>query len=158
MGDRRCKKVVGVAWGTTLRGWWQVVENEAAKLATRAMEDDAASDKHGSSLGLVRVGSKERWAKILSREESEEIESEREREKNWERYIRPEVNKQMIKKKIAMYYSAVSFMELHYSILQKILRFRTSHEAWILVFGVPNAKYLAFDTPDRNANIITIKK
>ena len=32
--------------------------------------------------------------------------------------------------------------------LQNILRFGTSHEVWKLVFGVPNAKNLAFDTPD----------
>ena len=33
----------------------------------------------------------------------------------------------------------------------KILAFETSHEAHILGFGVPNAKYLAFSTPDENA-------
>ena len=49
------------------------VENEATRLV--------ASNKYGSSLGLVRVGSKERRAKILSREEREEIERERKRER-----------------------------------------------------------------------------
>ena len=39
-------------------------------------------------------------------------------------------------------------MKPHYSMLQNILRFGTSHEVWKLVFGVPNAKNLAFDTPD----------
>ena len=29
--------------------------------------------------------------------------------------------------------------------------FSTPHEGLFLVFGVPNAKYLAFDTPDENA-------
>ena len=53
------------------------MENEA----TRVVEDNAASDKYGSNLGLVGVGSKERRAKILSREEREEIERGREREK-----------------------------------------------------------------------------
>ena len=57
-----------------LRGRRRVVENEAA----RAVEDDTASDKYASNLGLVRVGSKERQTKILSREEREERERERE--------------------------------------------------------------------------------
>ena len=52
------------------------MENEA----TRVVEDNAASDKYGSNLGLVGVGSKERRAKILSREEREEIERGREKE------------------------------------------------------------------------------
>ena len=42
-------------------------------------------------------------------------------------------------------------MEPHCSMLQKILRFGTSHKVWILVFRVSNSKYLAFDTPDSNA-------
>ena len=29
--------------------------------------------------------------------------------------------------------------------------FSIPHDALFLVFGVPNAKYLAFDTPDENA-------
>ena len=29
--------------------------------------------------------------------------------------------------------------------------FSTSHEGLFLVFGVPNAKYLTFGTPDENA-------
>ena len=49
------------------------VENEVTR--------SVASNKYGSSLGLVRVGSKERRAKILSREEREEIERERKRER-----------------------------------------------------------------------------
>ena len=55
------------------------VENEATR--------SVASNKYGSSLGLVRVGSKERRAKILSREEREEIERERERESEYRREI-----------------------------------------------------------------------
>ena len=31
------------------------------------------------------------------------------------------------------------------------MAYRTSHVKDFLVFGVPNAKYLAFDTPDENA-------
>ena len=42
-------------------------------------------------------------------------------------------------------------MKQHSSMLQKILRFGTSHVAWILMFGVPNAKNLAFDTPNADA-------
>ena len=72
------------------------VENEATR--------SVASNKYGSSLGLVRVGSKERRAKILSREEREEIERERERVNIGERY--GSVNKQIIKK-IATCYNAV---------------------------------------------------
>ena len=34
---------------------------------------------------------------------------------------------------------------------QIFLRFKTPHEAMILVFGVPNAEILAFGTPDPNA-------
>ena len=54
-------------------------------------------------------------------------------------------------KKFATCYSAVSYMEPYCSMLQKNLRFGTSHKAWILVFGMSNAKYLVFDTPDGNA-------
>ena len=75
------------------------------------------------------------------------------RDREWQRKRRnkrPRVNKKMIKN-FETCYSAVSLMELHYSMLQKNLRFGTSHDAWILVFGVSYAKYLAFDTPDRNA-------
>jgi len=32
--------------------------------------------------------------------------------------------------------------------------FNTPHDALFLVFGVPNAKYLAFGTPDKNALIV----
>ena len=37
--------------------------------------------------------------------------------------------------------------------MPKVLRFEISYEGWFLVFGVPNAKYLAFDTLDGNALI-----
>ena len=42
-------------------------------------------------------------------------------------------------------------MKQHGSMLQNFLRFGTSHEAWILVFGGPNTKNLAFDTPNADA-------
>ena len=43
------------------------------------------------------------------------------------------------------------FVEHHCSTMVFLLAFGTSHEAKILVFGVPNAKNLAFSTPDANA-------
>ena len=42
-------------------------------------------------------------------------------------------------------------MERYYSYVVKILAFGTSHERGFLVFGVSNAKYLAFNTSDENA-------
>ena len=36
----------------------------------------------------------------------------------------------------------------------KCLRFEVPDEYWFLVFGVPNAKYLAFGTPDGSALIV----
>ena len=41
--------------------------------------------------------------------------------------------------------------------MPNILAFRTPHESDFLVFGVSNAKYLAFDTPDENALIKGVK-
>ena len=38
--------------------------------------------------------------------------------------------------------------------MANILAFKTSNESSILVFGVSNAKYLAFDTLDGNAHRI----
>ena len=35
--------------------------------------------------------------------------------------------------------------------MPKFLRFEIFDEGWFLVFGVSNAKYLAFNTPDGNA-------
>ena len=35
--------------------------------------------------------------------------------------------------------------------MPKFLRFKIFDEGWFLVFGVSNAKYLAFNTPDGNA-------
>ena len=42
-------------------------------------------------------------------------------------------------------------MEQYCSYVPNIIVFRISHERDFLVFGVPNAKYLAFGTPDGNA-------
>ena len=35
--------------------------------------------------------------------------------------------------------------------MSNFLRLGTADEGWFLVFGVPNAKYLAFGTPDESA-------
>ena len=35
--------------------------------------------------------------------------------------------------------------------MPKFLRFKIFDEGWFLVFGVSNAKYLAFNTPNGNA-------
>ena len=37
-------------------------------------------------------------------------------------------------------------LERYYSPMLKVLKFQTSDEGALLVFGVPNAKYLAFST------------
>ena len=42
-------------------------------------------------------------------------------------------------------------MERYYSCVPNIIAFRTSHKRGFLVFGVPNIKYLTYDTPDGNA-------
>ena len=41
-----------------------------------------------------------------------------------------------------------SYLKAYCSYVPIFLRFKTSYERCFLVFGVPNAKYLAFDTPD----------
>ena len=47
----------------------------------------------------------------------------------------------------------VSYLRVYCISMPKILRFEISDEGWFSVVGVPNAKYLAFDTPDGNALI-----
>ena len=42
-------------------------------------------------------------------------------------------------------------MERYCSHVSKFIEFRTPHEKSFLVFGVLNAKYLAFGTPDGDA-------
>ena len=41
--------------------------------------------------------------------------------------------------------------------MPKFLAFETPHDGLFLVFGVLNAKYLAFDTLDENALMIKLK-
>ena len=43
------------------------------------------------------------------------------------------------------------YLRLYCLLIQNILAFRKPVESGFLVFGVSNAKYLAFDTPDGNA-------
>ena len=47
--------------------------------------------------------------------------------------------------------STFSNLRLHCSSMPNILAFKTPNESGFLVFGVPNVKYLAFDTPNGNA-------
>ena len=42
-------------------------------------------------------------------------------------------------------------LEQYNSLMPNFLAFKTSDVRGLLVFGVPNAKYLAFDTPDASA-------
>ena len=49
-------------------------------------------------------------------------------------------------------------LRLYYSLMQNILTFKTPDMSGFLVFGVPNTKDLAFDTPDGNALIFIPKK
>ena len=42
-------------------------------------------------------------------------------------------------------------MKRYCSMFQNFDTFNTPHDALFLVFGVPNAKYLAFGTPDSDA-------
>ena len=56
-----------------------------------------------------------------------------------------------LKKKISIFIYTVPKMERYYSCVVKIITFGTSHKRGFLVFGMSNAKYLAFGTPDGNA-------
>ena len=47
----------------------------------------------------------------------------------------------------------VLFLELYCLSMLKLLAFRTCDVGGFLVFGVPNAKYLTFGTPDASALI-----
>ena len=47
--------------------------------------------------------------------------------------------------------STLSNLRLHCLSMPNILAFKTPDESGFLVFGVPNVKYLAFDTPNGNA-------
>ena len=54
----------------------------------------------------------------------------------------------------SIYLRIVSYLRQYCSHVSNFLRFGRADEGWFLVFGVPNAKYLAFDTPDESALIV----
>ena len=56
-----------------------------------------------------------------------------------------------LKKKNSIFIHTVPKMERYCSCVVKIITFGTSHKRDFLVFGVPNAKYLAFGTHDGSA-------
>ena len=59
------------------------------------------------------------------------------------------MNKQIIKN-FGIDVRIVSYLRRYCSMLQNFNTFETPHEASIVVFGVSNAKYLAFDTLNEN--------
>ena len=56
-----------------------------------------------------------------------------------------------IKNTYTIFIHTVPKIRRYCSMSQKFLTFNTPHEGLFLMFGVPNTKYLAFDTPDDNA-------
>ena len=51
----------------------------------------------------------------------------------------------------------LSYLRAYYSLMPNFFAFTTPDEMGFLVFGVSNAKYLAFDTPDSDAfNILSL--
>ena len=45
----------------------------------------------------------------------------------------------------------VSYLRRYYSYVLNFLRSGRADEGWFLMFGVQNAKYMAFGTPDKSA-------
>ena len=66
------------------------------------------------------------------------------------------VNK--IRKTYSTNVRTVSYLRRYCSSVPNFLAFGTPHEGLFLMFGVPNAKYLAFVTPDESALIINKQK
>ena len=82
------------------------------------------------------------------READERQKEKKEKKKTWKR------REKTIKKLIfinSMADRTVLFLERNCSHVPNVLAFGTPHEGGFLVFGVPNAKYLAFGTPDESA-------
>ena len=78
---------------------------------------------------------------------------ERERERERERYVmrgKRKVNK-ISQNIFGIDVRTISYLRRYSSSVAKFLRFSIPNEDWFLVFSVPNAKYLAFGTPDENA-------
>ena len=92
-------------------------------------------------------------------ETREERERERERElccRRRERYVSEgerKVNK-IIKRNYNIFVRTLSYLRAYYSMSQNFETFSSPHKGLFLVFGVPNAKYLAFGTPDENALMV----
>ena len=61
----------------------------------------------------------------------------------------------MLNKKLVFWFGfcihTVSYLRRYCNDVSKFLAFETPYEAHILMFGVSNAKYLAFNTSDENA-------
>ena len=94
---------------------------------------------------------RERGERRAERKVREADEREREKKKGDKMIERRE---KIIKKLISAYSISgrtVLFLERNCSYVPNVLAFGTPHERGFLVFGVPNAKYLAFGTPDKNA-------
>ena len=72
------------------------------------------------------------------------------KEEREERKSRRKRGNELKKKKISIFIRTVPKMERYCSCVVKIITFGTSHERGFLVFCVPNAKYLAFGTPNGN--------
>ena len=74
------------------------------------------------------------------------------REKKLNKILRGEkkLNKK-IKNTYAILFRTMPKLSWYCSMLQNFNTFGTLHEAWIVVFGMSNAKYLSFDTPDSSA-------
>ena len=73
------------------------------------------------------------------------------KEEREERKSRRKRGNELKKKKISIFIRTVPKMERYCSCVVKIITFGTSHKRSILMFGVPNAKYLAFGTHNGNA-------
>ena len=83
------------------------------------------------------------WSKWWDRRSCERgIEKARERERDlcWEE--REKVNKIRIKV-LAFFVHTISYLEVHCSLMLKVLRFEKPDEGWFLVLGVPNIWHLA---------------
>ena len=120
-------------------------ENESEE---GAVEDNYGSGEiNGSGKINSEIGSFDEIGKRKELRCREKRWDKRERE-SWSEYMRENlVNKQIIKK-FGIAVRTVSYLRRYCSMFQIFEIFRTVDEAWIVVFGVSNAKYLTFD---RNA-------
>ena len=75
---------------------------------------------------------------MTEREKRKKLSDEREKRKE---------NKKILKT-YAISIRTISYLRAYCSLMPNILAFTTFDESGFLVFGMSNAKYLAFDTPD----------